>query len=241
VMFKDIEKNTEAFKAHRLVTQLVSKKQSSSVWRLPAEIQEMNLDKDFPPEETFTILDADSSQLRAMAAIAKGYDIVIEGPPGTGKSQTIVNIIAQGLSQNKSILFVSEKLAALQVVHRRLKEAGLAEFCLELHSTKGNRKEVINELKKTLDLSLHPSPSAVKVSGRLKDVRNQLTEYANKVHKKIEPLGLSPFEAFGKFGEVFDNIEIQFVGDIKSIIKSEIDDAVLLLKQLRDLITVKQI
>lgn len=237
VMFKDIERNTEAFKAHRLVSQLVTKEQSSTIWGLPPDIQGMNLDKDFPPEETFTILDADSSQLRAMAAIAKGYDIVIEGPPGTGKSQTIVNIIAQGLSQNKSILFVSEKLAALQVVHRRLKEVGLDEFCLELHSTKGNRKEVIDELKRTLDLSLLPSPSAVKVSSRLKDVRNQLTEYANKVHAKIEPLGMSPFEAFGKFGEVFDNIEAPFEGEVKSLTKSKIDENVSLLNQIITLST----
>jgi very-short-patch-repair endonuclease len=232
VMFKDIERNAEVFKEHRLVTQLVSKEQASTVWGLPVDIQRMNLDNDFPPEETFTILDADSSQLRAMAAISKGHDIVLEGPPGTGKSQTIVNIIAQGLSQNKSILFVSEKLAALQVVHRRLKEAGLAEFCLELHSTKGNRKVVIDELRKTLDSSLLPAPSAVKVSNHLKDIRTQLTEYANKIHNKIEPLGLSPFEAFGCFGEVFDNTEIQFEGTVKSLTKSQIDDAVSLLKQI---------
>lgn len=232
VMFKDIEKNAEAFTAHRLIKQLVTKQQSSSFWGLPDDVKCMDLDLEFPPEETFTVLDADSSQLRAIAAIAKGYDIVIEGPPGTGKSQTIVNIISQALSQAKSILFVSEKLAALQVVQRRLKEAGLAEFCLELHSTKGSRKEVIDELKRTLDSSLLPAPQAIKVSKKLKDVRNQLTEYANEVHKKIDPLGLSPFEVFGLFGEVIDKFEVPFEGDIKSLSKEQLDDGELLLNQI---------
>lgn len=232
VMFKDIEKNTEAFKANRLVKQLVSKQPSSTFWGLPEDIKCMDLDLDFPPEETFTVLDADSSQLRAIAAIAKGYDIVIEGPPGTGKSQTIVNIISQALSKNKSVLFVSEKLAALQVVHRRLKESGIAEFCLELHSTKGGRKEVIDELKRTLDLSLLPPPSTIKVSKKLKDTRNQLSEYAKEVHKKIEPIGLSPFEVFGLFGEAIDNISIQFEDNVKSLTKDEIDKAESILNQI---------
>jgi very-short-patch-repair endonuclease len=225
VMFKDIEKNADAFTAHRLVKQLVSKQLSTTIWGLPDDIKNMDLDLEFPPEETFTVLDADSSQLRAIAAIAKGNDVVIEGPPGTGKSQTIVNIISQGLSQNKSILFVSEKLAALQVVHRRLKEAGLAEFCLELHSTKGNRKEVIDELKRTLDASLLPPPSVTMVSKKLKEVRNQLTEYAKEVHKKIEPLGASVFDVYGLYGEVVEKQEVSYHGDIKFLNKDQIEGA----------------
>jgi len=231
VMFKDIEKNSDSFKSHRLVKQLVTK-QSTTYWGLPDEVREMDLDQEFPPEETFTVLDADSSQIRAIAAIAKGYDVVIEGPPGTGKSQTIVNIIAQALGQGKSVLFVSEKLAALQVVHRRLKESGLSEFCLELHSTKGNRKEVIDELRRALDSSLLPPPNAIKVSTKLKEVRVQLTQYVNEIHRKIEPLGLSVFEVYGKFGEVYDKCEFAFEGDVAHLLKDQVDNAALLLKNI---------
>lgn len=78
-------------------------------------------------------LDADSSQLSALSDIADGKSLVIEGPPGIGKSQTIANAIANAMEQGKTVLFVAEKLAALEVVHKRLTQAGLADFCLEQH------------------------------------------------------------------------------------------------------------
>ncbi|MFH4385343.1 AAA domain-containing protein, partial [Acinetobacter baumannii] len=82
------------------------------------------------------------------------YDLVLEGPPGTGKSQTITNLIAQALADGKSVLFVAEKRAALEVVHRRLVNVGLDEFCLELHSTKANKRAVMQEIGRALDASL---------------------------------------------------------------------------------------
>lgn len=78
-------------------------------------------------------LDADSSQLSALSDIADGKSLVIEGPPGIGKSQTIANAIANAMEQGKTVLFVAEKLAALEVVHKRLTQVGLADFCLEQH------------------------------------------------------------------------------------------------------------
>ena len=85
---------------------------------------------------------------------ARGYDLVLEGPPGTGKSQTITNLIAQALGAGKSVLFVAEKMAALEVVHSRLVEGGLGEFCLELHSTKANKRGVMRSLAAAIDASL---------------------------------------------------------------------------------------
>jgi len=73
----------------------------------------------------------------------KGHNLVIHGPPGTGKSQTIANIIANGLAANKTILFVAEKQAALEVVKRRLSKAGIGEFCLELHSDKSSPRRYL--------------------------------------------------------------------------------------------------
>ena len=99
-------------------------------------------------------MDADSSQLRAIAGVARGYDLVLEGPPGTGKSQTITNLIAQALGAGKSVLFVAEKMAALDVVHSRLVKAGLGEFCLELHSTKASKRGVMRSLAAAIDASL---------------------------------------------------------------------------------------
>src|SRR3546814_1508377 len=99
------------------------------------------IDEKIDPSELFMPLPADSSQIVAVHASAQGGDFVLEGPPGTGKSQTIANIIAHNLGLGRRVLFVSEKMAALEVVYRRLVEKGLGRFCLELHSSKANKKE----------------------------------------------------------------------------------------------------
>ena len=108
--------------------------------------QEM-LDETFPVQEMLTPMSADSSQLVAVRAASQGMDFVLEGPPGTGKSQTITNIIAQCLGEGKTVLFVSEKTAALEVVHRRLKSIGLEEASLELHSNKISKTYLYDQLR----------------------------------------------------------------------------------------------
>src|SRR2546422_1962808 len=153
VMYKDLETNGPNFTQHRLIRQIVSRS-GPLLAGLPADVRELDLDTHFPPEKTFQVVDADSSQMRAIAAVAQGHDLVLEGPPGTGKSQTITNLIAQALAAGKSVLFVAEKMAALQVVHSRLRAAGLDEFCLEMHSTKANKRLVMQELAAALDASL---------------------------------------------------------------------------------------
>ncbi len=104
------------------------------------------------------ILDCDSSQLEAIVAAKKGVSFVLDGPPGTGKSQTITNIIADALSAGKRVLFVSEKVAALDVVKRRLDDCGLGDFCLECHSSKANSRVVLEELKSCLELPSETYP-----------------------------------------------------------------------------------
>ena len=93
---------------------------------------------------------ADSSQMVAIAQAAAGQSFVLHGPPGTGKSQTITNMIANALYNGKSVLFVAEKMAALSVVQKRLAKIGLDPFCLELHSNKTNKSSVLSELNKSL-------------------------------------------------------------------------------------------
>lgn len=106
-----------------------------------------SLDRDYGPTDVFCPLPSDSSQLAAVMAAAKGKDFVLIGPPGTGKSQTISNMIAQSIAQGRRVLFVSEKIAALDVVYRRLREIGLGEFCLELHSSKARKTDVLAQLQ----------------------------------------------------------------------------------------------
>ncbi len=108
------------------------------------------LDETVQPSESYQIRDADSSQQVAIPAAKRGLSAVIEGPPGTGKSQTITNIIAECLAEGKTVLFVAEKAAALAVVKRRLEAADLGDFMLELHSHKANKRSVLDELQRTL-------------------------------------------------------------------------------------------
>jgi very-short-patch-repair endonuclease len=97
------------------------------------------------------ILDADSSQVSAILDVVNGRNVAIKGPPGTGKSQTIANLMAAALAEGKRVLFMAEKMAALDVVKNRLDRAGLAHFVLELHSTKAKKKDVLDDLARRLE------------------------------------------------------------------------------------------
>lgn len=130
------------------------------------------------------IYDADSSQHSALIDALSGKNLVIEGPPGTGKSQTITNLIAVCVAQGKKVLFVSEKLAALQVVKKRLVLAGLEHFCLELHSNKTQKKHVLDELEKRMAAEF-PAPRELPTKlSRLEEISRQLQAYADLLNGK---------------------------------------------------------
>ncbi len=97
------------------------------------------------------VLEADASQHSAILDVMSGKNLVIEGPPGTGKSQTITNIVASALADGRRVLFMADKLAALQVVKDRLDKVGLGDFCLELHSGKARKKDVLDGLKQRIE------------------------------------------------------------------------------------------
>lgn len=113
--------------------------------------EEYDIDGDKLANKIPLVMNADSSQHSAIVDVLNGKNIVIEGPPGTGKSQTISNLIAALLAEGKSVLFVSEKLAALEVVHKRLDSIGLSDFCLELHSHKSQKTKILESIKKRID------------------------------------------------------------------------------------------
>lgn len=142
---------------------------------------------DVDPATVFCPKDADSSQLAAVMAGAAGRTFVLEGPPGTGKSQTITNLIAQALANGKRVLFVAEKRAALEVVQRRLTEVGLGAFCLELHSSKSGAKAVHEQLKRALELGLRREPAEwQRLAGELQAQRDLLNDFVRALHRRRE-------------------------------------------------------
>ncbi len=126
---------------HPLIEQIFN---PTSDPRNQQSFSENDVDLRLSAKDTYHIMDADSSQIAVIEDVKAGKNLVVEGPPGTGKSQTITNIIAELLVQGKSVLFVSEKMAALQVVKSRIDNAGLGDLCLEIHSHKAKKKEVID-------------------------------------------------------------------------------------------------
>jgi very-short-patch-repair endonuclease len=143
------------------------------------------LDTDTAANELFQVVDADSTQILSVLATNEGKNLVIQGPPGTGKSQTITNIIADAVGQGKKVLFVAEKLAALEVVKRRMDNIGLGESCLELHSQKANKKELHQELMRVIDLG-KPNIEKLKQNiSLLEDYRNELNAYCHDINSEI--------------------------------------------------------
>ena len=231
VMYKDLERNAENLAAHKIIGKIITKS-GEQIIGLPNEIREMELDRDFPPEATAQVVDADSSQLQAISTVAKNYDLVLEGPPGTGKSQTITNLVAQTLSAGKCVLFVAEKMAALEVVHRRLVAAGLGEFCLELHSTKANKRAVMQEIRNALDASLQRIAGTRSSTERLPFVREQLTAYTRAVHADYGALNLSPYRIYGELGAVLNAPKFGLLTDIFNVSQTDLTDV---LRDLKDL------
>ncbi|MEK7774743.1 MAG: DUF4011 domain-containing protein, partial [Candidatus Zixiibacteriota bacterium] len=160
------------------------------------------LDPHWTPKNDFQVVDADSSQLLAILEISKGKNLVLQGPPGTGKSQTITNLIADALGNGKKVLFVSEKMAALEVVKRRLDQIGLGCACLELHSHKANKKLLLKELNQTLALGKPTYELEPQTYDSYTMLRETLNNYSNALHTPINNTGYTPFRVIGELIEL---------------------------------------
>jgi very-short-patch-repair endonuclease len=163
----------------------------------PIVAEHAPIDPVIPPLALNHVLDADSSQAVAIEEVLRGRHLVIKGPPGTGKSQTIANIIAGAALEGRKVLFVAEKMAALDVVHRRLRQVGLGPLALELHSTKVSKRLLLEELRRTRELAQKMPAQDPKVVGRLEEVQGQLNQHAATLHRPFGPGGVSPYRLFG--------------------------------------------
>lgn len=182
------------------------------------------LDKEWKPEDVLLPLPADASQTKAITRVLQDINLVIEGPPGTGKSQTITNLIAALLSTNKRVLFVSEKMTALNVVASRLENIGLDPFCLFLHNSKTTRLQVIQQFQSALGEIPPPiSKDWRDLAEKLHNLRIQLNESIDLMHKKL-PLGLSPYEILGEIAQVKGKPLPFHWGDLRTSNKQNLDE-----------------
>ena len=157
------------------------------------------------PDNEFLVRDADSTQQQAIGLALSGRNGVISGPPGTGKSQTIANLIAECAARGKTVLFVAEKRAALDVVLERLKSISLGHLCLDLHGADISRKLVARQLKDSLDLIRSVTmPDTASLHRQFADRRDKLNAHVRRMHDRRAPAGLSVYALLGKLERLPD-------------------------------------
>jgi very-short-patch-repair endonuclease/DNA polymerase III delta prime subunit len=182
LMWKDLVARTDELRKSQVVRHLIDSPRDPYPAKAPF-VDLAELDREYAPSDLLTPLPADASQMAAIASADRGKDFIIIGPPGTGKSQTISNLIAHMLGKGKSVLFVSEKTAALEAVHRRLEKAGLGRFCLQLHSSKARKSDVLGQLHDTWQLRRKAAVDDwPKEAERLRQLRDQLNLVVDRLH-----------------------------------------------------------
>ena len=198
IMWNDIHNNTDALLQSKIVASLMSGVVDEEVNReLGGE--EENLDEKFAAGDIELPISADSSQLEAIEAALSGRSFILHGPPGTGKSQTITNIIANALYRGKRVLFVADKMAALEVVQNRLESIGLGAFCLELHSNKAKKSSVLEQLKRTCEVARRKSSEEYAAEAQeINEVRQEMNAHVQSVHRK-DPLGVSLYDCIVRY------------------------------------------
>jgi very-short-patch-repair endonuclease len=222
LMWRDLQENLDNLRGSRLVAHLVdraAKEFDPNPFPLPDD-----LDDEVPPGEMLCTRDADSTQLAAIRAASEQRTFVLEGPPGTGKSQTIANIIADSLGRGKRVLFVAEKMAALTVVRRRLEEDGLAPFCLELHSAKATKKEVLAQLEEGLKAVGGTTPADwPMLCGDLGIARNRLNQYVRELHRPRNT-GETLYQVLGRLSVLGEGARIALpTADVTATTREQLD------------------
>lgn len=183
LMWKDLVDRSGQLKENPVVKHLLETPRDSYDNDV-AFVEPRDIDQRYKPSDLLTPLPADSAQMAAVATADAGKDFVIIGPPGTGKSQTIANLIAHMLGKGKRVLFVSEKTAALEVVHRRLRDIGLGKFCLELHSNKAKKADVLQQLGASWNSFSQASVTNWQAEAdRLRTLRDRLNQVVDVLHQ----------------------------------------------------------
>ena len=201
VMWNDLRNRSEDLQRNKIVSSLMD-------GRLAWEGIDMSDPASIGDNPVFLPLSADASQLFAIRAAADGQSFVLHGPPGSGKSQTITALIANALANGQSLLFVAEKMAALEVVQKRLEKIGLGPFCLELHSNKAKKRAVLEQLRRVMEITRQGSPrDFADKAEEIAALRRELDQYVQALHL-TQRCGKSLFDLIGAYEQVCDAPEI---------------------------------
>jgi hypothetical protein len=198
LLWKDLVDRTEQLRQSPVVKHLIDTPTHSYSNGEDDFVSPSALDYAVDPADLFTPLSADSSQVSAIVAAQRRKDFVLFGPPGTGKSQTIVNMITNCLAHAQTVLFVSQKTAALEVVRRRMDHVGLGDFCLEVHSTKAQKSVVVDQLANAWRArKTATEQDCTAAAADLKKKREELNRLVSALHRR-RPNGVTAYEAFGR-------------------------------------------
>lgn len=209
LMWKDLRDRIQDLKENPFVAHLVDHPQQAYEQHASFLLRH-ELDEKIDPAEIYIPLNCDSSQMVAVEAGSRPQDFVLEGPPGTGKSETIANMIVNNLAQGRKVLFVAEKIAALQVVYRRLEKIHLDHHVLELHSNKANKKAVLDQLRRTTEKTQERTTGEwIEEANRLRVRRDQLNVFVKALHEPSS-FGVSPRAAIARFAGYSKSQKVEF-------------------------------
>lgn len=193
----------EQLLGHGILRTLLAPHEENGLPDPPLIPEDDRVDDHFKAADQVAILDTDSSQTMAIQTALDGRNLVVQGPPGTGKSQTIANIIAAAIHRGKSVLFVAEKLAALQVVYDRLRSVSLAPLCFELHSRRASKQQVLHQLREALNAGA-PEKVPQNLCEKLDAVTASLWAHSDRLHHRHEPAGFTPYQIIGNICRLRD-------------------------------------
>lgn len=195
-MVRDIESSFESLVAHELIAAIAGDKEARQAIRERGPDPNALPSPDATPlEDEFLVLDADSSQNYAISAALGGTNLIVRGPPGTGKSQTIANLIASLTARQKTVLFVAEKRAAIDAVLKRLTEQGLDELVLDVHGGAGSRRAFAERIGQALMASRSvPRTDGAASRQRVEANREHLNHYVEALHRERVPWGMSVYD-----------------------------------------------
>jgi len=215
VLHEDLERHAVEFQRHAVIRAIAGEPSALLGGPRPERARETT-------GLSWQVLDAALSQRAAIASVQRGERVVIQGPPGTGKSQTITNLIAESLGHGQTVLFVSEKKAALRVVSQRLAATGLGEFCLELHDDALEEAEIVRDLADRSGMGMPRNESILPElqhlagladPGALAHLRRELDAYYDAFCGDTTPFGGSTYDVIGQLAHLADAPLVRFEYD----------------------------